>query len=55
MPSLRLVNGACGCVPQFTECNGQCVDTENSDANCGRCGDACPTGKPCGGGSAHGP
>ncbi|HKI31088.1 MAG TPA: PqqD family peptide modification chaperone [Gemmataceae bacterium] len=39
--------GACGCPPRKTECNGTCTDLSSDPLNCGTCGTVCPTGQTC--------
>ncbi len=43
------------CLPWFGDCDGRdengCETDLLSDANCGACGNVCPTNTPCGGGS----
>lgn len=34
-------------VPCTAMCGGMCVDTKTDGANCGKCGNACPTGATC--------
>ncbi len=34
-------NGQC-CPSGRTNCNGQCVDTDGDESNCGTCGNVCP-------------
>lgn len=41
----------CECSAGFAECGGQCIDLESSVDNCGSCGNACPSGESCVGGS----
>jgi hypothetical protein len=44
-------NASCQCVDRCSPgqgyCNGNCIDVVNDAANCGTCGNACPTGMPC--------
>jgi hypothetical protein len=44
-------NASCQCInrcsPGQDYCNGSCIDVVNDAANCGTCGNACPTGMPC--------
>ena len=35
------------CTGGLTDCNGGCVDTSTSPANCGECDNACPEGQVC--------
>jgi hypothetical protein len=37
----------CGCTDGQTDCNGQCVNLQSDDNNCGACGAACPDGTIC--------
>lgn len=43
--------GRCGCVSPERNCGSGCVDTRFDPLNCGDCGNACPTGQVCSGGS----
>jgi hypothetical protein len=35
------------CTADQTNCNGVCVNLNTDTGNCGSCGNACPSGKPC--------
>lgn len=39
--------GGVQCLPEETNCKGQCVDLLVDDANCGACAKVCPTGTAC--------
>jgi hypothetical protein len=42
--------GACsetGCAPQFTNCDGACLDTNGDSRHCGACNNQCPAGLKC--------
>lgn len=41
---LMCSGGVCGCGAGKSLCNGQCIDTQMDNANCGGCGLACPSG-----------
>ena len=43
------------CTPPRTQCGASCVDTSTDTANCGSCGNACPAGTPCTGGTCSCP
>jgi len=45
-PKQRCFDGKCGCPTGLTDCNGECVDTQNSDDNCGECGLRCDVPPP---------
>ncbi|MBN2193293.1 MAG: hypothetical protein JW751_10795 [Polyangiaceae bacterium] len=52
VPSAAQCPGApVGCPDGQTDCGGVCVDTQGSSANCGVCGNACPSGTVCSAGS----
>jgi hypothetical protein len=40
------MQGAC-CPQGDTNCRGECVDLRDDNANCGACGNACPSGQRC--------
>ena len=40
-----------GCAPGQGCCNDSCIDTAADNANCGRCGNVCPIGQDCVGGT----
>jgi hypothetical protein len=42
------------CAAGTVRCGEACVDTQNDDANCGGCGNACPAGQPCVRGACQG-
>lgn len=42
-----------GCTPPEVLCGGSCVDPASDNANCGRCGLACPAGQVCAGGTCN--
>ncbi|MFO0602792.1 MAG: MXAN_6577-like cysteine-rich protein [Polyangiales bacterium] len=45
-------SGTCACAGSTPdECGGACTSTATDAANCGRCGNACPTGQVCSGGA----
>ncbi len=39
------IGGSCQCAPDFTLCNGQCVNLQEDPRNCGACGRTCATPK----------
>ena len=39
--------GTCGCKSGTTNCSGTCTYTSMDAANCGACGNKCPSGKAC--------
>lgn len=44
----RSTGGYCGaCDPGLTACPSGCIDLDDDDANCGRCGNACGDGRRC--------
>jgi endo-1,4-beta-D-glucanase Y len=45
------VQGACGCPPGQSTCNGLCVDLKADTTNCGTCGTRCVVGQVCSNGS----
>ena len=45
------VDGECQCPNEQQVCDASCVDLSQDDANCGRCGKACPVSQQCEGGT----
>jgi hypothetical protein len=41
------------CLGGTTQCGSVCVDAKNDPANCGSCGNACPSGRVCSGGACN--
>lgn len=41
--------GPMNCFPGLTNCDGECVNTDNNEDNCGACGNACDSGEVCDG------
>jgi hypothetical protein len=58
---MSCVNGTCigggddECPEGLTRCGSRCVDILFDSVNCGGCGNVCPVGMLCGGGSCFDP
>jgi hypothetical protein len=46
-------SGQCECHTAYTDCSGLCVNLKSDVLNCGSCGNVCPSGQICKGGTCQ--